>query len=232
MLLSFDAVPSVGPSRGSDAVFVAPFEPEKPTTPAKPDFSSPFAQKRLLGDRPVPPSLHRMVRFDFLSGPIWRLRQVDALLSTSVEVGHMRGLSLAFQYAILVSPNRAVLRTVEMPLGAGVVLRGTLQRLRLYGSIGLTAGVLLHRAADDRVVIRRVDPAFQLPIRFAWTIAGAGLSLSLIQGYSVRRRSYERRGVEVWARNAYRIGFALGIHFDVSAGRGRWIRGGHKEERR
>ncbi|HEY0138880.1 MAG TPA: hypothetical protein VGB85_32565, partial [Nannocystis sp.] len=79
----------------------------------------------------------------------------------------------------------------------------------------------VHRAATDRGLIHRVDPDFQVPVRLTWTVGKLGFSFALLQGFSTRTRTYARRGTEVWHRIPYRIGFAVGIHFDVGVGRTR-----------
>lgn len=167
-----------------------------------------------------------IVRVDLLFGPLWRLRTLDTLLQTSVEYGRVQGFSGSFHTGILIAPDRDSVRALDFPLGVGAVARGRLAKRPGYASVGLTAGLLVHRAATERGVIRRVDPDFRLPIRFAWTLATVGLSLALEQGYSVRHRSYERRGVEVWARHAYRVGFVLGLHSDFVPGAKRRRRSG------
>lgn len=197
------------------------------------EASSPRLQAEVAaapwGDGPEPssapspdPRKGRMVRMDVMAGPMWRVREVDAMLTTSVEWGQPHGFSAAFHTALMASRQGNLIRVLDVPIGAGVVLRGRLRHLPLYASVGLSAGVLVHRAlVEDTEAVRRVDPDFRLPIRFAWTIAGAGVSVALEQGYSVRTRSYERRGVMLWSRHAYRIGLVVGIHFDIRAGRGR-----------
>ena len=116
-------------------------------------------------------------------------------------------------------PDRDFVQALDFPIGVGAVARGRLRKRPLYGSIGLSAGVLVHRAKTEAGLIHRVDPDFRLPIRFAWTGATAGLSVAIIQGWSVRSRSYERRGAAIWSRTPYRIAFVLGLHFDLMAGR-------------
>jgi hypothetical protein len=172
------------------------------------------------------------VRVDLLVGAVWRIEQVETMMTTSVEVGRMRGLSGVFNVSMIVAPDRDHVGVLDFPMGLGVVARGRLRRRPIYGSIGLLAGILVHRATTSAGVVHRVDPDFQLPIRFAWTIASAGLSVALIQGFSVRGRSYERQGVEVWSRQPYRIGVVLGLHFDVMAGRAKARRPGRRKKDR
>lgn len=165
------------------------------------------------------PKATRLVRIDVLLGPVWRIRAADMLLSTSVEVGRMHGLSGSFNTGMIVGTDRDFARTLDFPVGLGVVARGRLRDKPLYGSVGLSAGILVHRAATDLGVIRRVDPDFRLPIRLAWTAAGVGASLAVVPGYSVRERVYERRGFEVLKRHSVRIGLVLGLHYDLVPGR-------------
>ena len=188
---------------------------------------------------PVDPKTTRIVRVDFTTGTIWRVREVDPMVMTSVEVGAMRGFSASFHTGMIVginTDNRDFFRSdpvrgFDFPIGFGALARGRLRNRPLYASVGLTAGILVHRATVPRTedregtqVVRRVDPDFRLPIRFAWTIAGVGITVALEQGYSVRTRSYELRGSEVWARSAYRIGFVIGLHCDTVVGRTMWSR--------
>jgi hypothetical protein len=187
-----------------------------------------------IAREPLDPALTRLVRVDFMVGPVWRIRPVDTMLTTSVEVGRMRGFSATFHTSMIVVSQRNFVRAFDFPIGFGAVARGRLRNKPLYGSVGLTAGILVHRAATgpgrndrggvgqgetDQGVIHRVDPDFRLPIRFAWTLAGLGASLALIPGYSVRERVYERRGAEVLNRHSFRIGLVLGLHWDLMAGR-------------
>jgi hypothetical protein len=161
----------------------------------------------------------RLVRLDFMLGPVFRIRPLDTMMRTSVEVGRMHGFSAMFHTGIVVVTQRDFVRAFDFPIGLGAVARGRLGDKPLYGSVGLSAGILVHRGASDQGVLRRVDPDFQLPLRFAWTIAGGGVSLALVPGYSVRERTYDRRGVEVWKRHSVRIGLVLGLHWDFMAGR-------------
>ncbi|MBC8067990.1 MAG: hypothetical protein IAG13_06615 [Deltaproteobacteria bacterium] len=173
-----------------------------------------------------------IVRLDFLAGPIWRLHVADALVITSVEVGRARGFSGSFHTGLILGRDRDVVRVVELPIGVGAIARTRLRKWPLFASIGLTAGVFVHRAAIDDRVIHRVDPDFRLPIRLAWTIATVGISLALEQGYSVRNRSYEQRGAQVWARHAYRVGFVLGLHSDIGLSRATMGRAGRRSRSR
>jgi hypothetical protein len=168
---------------------------------------------------PLDPRRARLVRIDLTFGPLWRLRVADTALVTGVEAGRMHGFSGAFTTGMIVITDRDVIRAFDFPIGVGAIARARARARPLYASAGLSVGLLVHRAATEQGVIHRVDPDFRLPIRLAWTIATVGLTVALEQGYSVRSRSYERRGVEVWARHAYRIGFVLGVHSDIMAGR-------------
>lgn len=172
-------------------------------------------------ERPAPldPKAVRLVRVDAMIGSVWRIREADASISTSVEYGQMHGFSGAFHAEMLVVSDRDFIRALDFPIGVGAIARGRLRKRALYGSIGLTAGVLVHRASRDEGVIRRVDPDFRVPIRLAWTVRRIGASLAFVTGYSVRERLYERRGAEVLARQAVRVGLMLGLHWDVTASR-------------
>ncbi len=160
-----------------------------------------------------------MVRVELLVGPVWRIRTTEVMALAGLEFGRLRGFSGAVQGGIIVAPDRDAVSVFDFPLGAGFVYRHRFGQRSLYGSVGLTAGLLFHRAATERGVVHRVDPDLQLPLRFAWTARKVGFSFALIQGFSARSRTYERRGVEVWHRIPYRIGFAVGIHFDVKVRR-------------
>ena len=130
----------------------------------------------------------------------------------------MQGVSGSFHTSIIIAPDRDFVRAIDLPIGFGAVLRGRLRKRPIYGSVGLSAGILVHRAQTVDQLIHRVDPDLRLPIRFAWTVARVGFTLALVQGYSFRNRSYVRRGLPVWERSAYRIGLDLGLHFDVVTG--------------
>lgn len=162
-----------------------------------------------------------LVRIELLVGPVWRIRTAEMMSLASVEVGRQRGFSGTVQGGIIVAPDRRVVAVADFPIGAGFVFRHRFGQRSLHGSVGVTAGLLVHRAATDLGVIHRVDPDLQLPLRFTWTAGKVGLSVALLQGLSTRVRTYARRGTEVWHRIPYRIGFAVGIHFDVGVGRTR-----------
>ena len=195
----------------------APLEATTPRddAPEKPWIARPLNSEPPPVEPPLDPKRTSIVRVDLTSGPLFRLRVPDALVATGVEYGRMHGFSGAFHTGIIIASDRRSVRGLEFPIGIGAIVRGRLPRRPLFASIGLTIGMLVHRAGTDRGVIRRVDPDLRLPIRFAWTIEGIGISFTIEQGYSVRGRSYEDRGAAVWARHAYRIGFTAGLHFDL-----------------
>lgn len=195
-----------------------------------PVIAKPLRDTPIVPVRPPDPRTTRILRLDLVSGPLFRVREIDPTLMASGELGAMHGFSGSFHTAMIIAMQNDrqfvgnVVRAFDFPIGFGAVARGRLRNRPLYGSIGLTAGILVHRAKIEEAgaaarVMRQVDPDFRLPIRFAWTIKGIGISLALEQGYSVRARSYSRRGAELWARSAYRIGFTLGLHWDIMAGR-------------
>ena len=196
-----------------------------------PVIAKPLKDTPIVPVVPPDPRTTRILRLDFMSGPLFRVRELDPTVMMSGELGAMHGFSGSFHTGMIIGFNRdngafgaPLVRGFDFPIGVGAVARGRLRNKPLFGSIGLTVGMLVHRAkieeSDEPTrVLRQVDPDFRLPIRFAWTIAGIGISLALEQGYSIRSRSYSRRGAEVWARSAYRIGFTLGLHWDIMAGR-------------
>jgi hypothetical protein len=166
--------------------------------------------------RTVPPRDAMMTRVDVMTGPMFRTRVADAWVAASVESGRAHGFSGAFAIGVLPATTRGVVDAVDVPMGAGAILRGRLRKRAMYASVGLLAGMMIHHARNTETgVVRRVDPDFRLPIRFAWTIASIGLSLALEQGFSVRDRSYARRGAVVWERKAYRVGLSIGLHWDI-----------------
>lgn len=209
---------------GSSPPVLAPLnaQPDAPPVCASPPCPggapapiAPFgAGPRLPSDRPDPRTL-RAVRIDLLIGMTWRLRTTEPFILASVEAGRLQGFSGSFHAGVIVAPDRNTIAAVDFPIGAGFVARRRFGERPIYGSVGLSAGVLVHRASTDLGVVRRVDPDLQLPLRFAWTAGRVGLSVALIQGFSFRTRTYERRGIEVWTRLPYRIAFTLGLHFDV-----------------
>lgn len=181
-----------------------------PTGPVAPFGRGP----RLAPDRPDPRTL-RAVRIELLVGTVWRSRTTEPLILASVEAGRLQGLSGAFHLGVIVAPDRDTIAATDIPIGGGFVARRRFGERPIYGSVGVSAGLLIHHASTDLGVVRRVDPDLQVPLRFAWTPGRVGLSLALVQGYSFRSRTYERRGIEVWSRIPYRIGLTLGLHFDV-----------------
>jgi hypothetical protein len=186
-------------------------------TPAAPFGTTPRPKPRGEPD----PWTTRIVRVDLTAGPLWRPQQLDAALLTSVEIGAMRGFSGVFATGLLVDPRRTPVAALDAPIGGGALYRGRLARAPVFLSIGLTAGLLVHRAKTERGLHHAVDPDLRVPIRFAWTIAKLGVSVALEQGFSFRDRDYSRRGQVVWAKGAYRIGFTIGLHWDIVAGRAR-----------
>jgi hypothetical protein len=196
-------------------------EPPAPrgATPLEPDGrASEASAKPARGPLDVPDKkTAHMVRMHLMFGPLMRIRDVDPVIAAGVEYGRMHGFSGAFHTTFIPAErNRAagVPGVTEASMGLGAVARGRLKR-PLYGSIALTVGIRIHRAATDNGVLHRVDPDFRLPIQGAWTIRGVGLSFAVVQGYSVRSREYERRGNVLWRRSAYRVGLLFGLHWDV-----------------
>lgn len=228
-LLPPDGVePLDGPSPGHSRAPAAPLPPDgvepledlSPTAAAPPSFDLPLG----MGPRPKPapppdPATVRLVRVDLMLGAVWRIRPVDVALGTSVEFGRMHGFSAAFHTDMLLVTDRGLVRSFDFPVGVGAIARGKLRNRPLYGSVGLTVGMLVHRAKVEDQLFHRVDPDFRLPIRLAWTVAGIGASVAVVTGYSVRERAYERRGAEVLNRHAVRVGLMVGLHWDVTAGR-------------
>jgi len=202
---------------GIDDGGVAPFEDLSGAAGAHdppPTIATPFGAEGRRRKRPLDPKTTTIARLDFLVGLVGRIRPIDTLMITSLEVGRMQGFSGSFHTGFLIASDRNFVRALEVPVGVGAVARGRLRNRPGFVSIGLTAGLLVHRAATDAGVVRRVDPDFRVPVRLAWTFATVGLSVALEQGYSVRNRSYDRRGAEVWSRHAYRIGAVIGLHSD------------------
>jgi hypothetical protein len=212
-----DATPLEGPQPAEPAPVErdptpsgsTPLEPEPAALPPTPAESKPARG-------PVPRRAH-VVRVSLAFGPAWRIREVDPLLTAGVEYGRAHGFSGVFHASLIPRERRrpsAVPAVTEATMGVGAVARGRLKR-PLDGSIGLTAGIRIHRAATDIGVMHRVDPDFTLPIQGAWTIRGIGLHLAVVPGYSVRARAYESRGEVVWRRSAFRVGLLFGLHWDV-----------------
>ena len=171
---------------------------------------------------PAPPPDPRttlLLRVDALVGPVWRIRPLDTMVATDVEFGREQGLSGSFSTSLLVVTDRAFVQSLDAPIGVGALWRSKWPGRPLYASAGLSVGMLIHRAKIDGNVTHRVDPDFRLPLGLSWTIAGAGATLALVPGYSVRTRTYERRGSPVLQRDAVRIGLVLGLHWDFNVGR-------------
>lgn len=176
---------------------------------------TPLGPGPTLTPEKLDPRKLRAYRIDLLVGPVWRIRPPEVLALANFEAGRLQGFSGTFHTGIIVAPDRDAVSVLDFPIGAGFVYRRRFGERPLYGSVGLTAGILVHRALTERGVIHRVDPDFQLPLKFAWTVGSVGLSVALLQGFSVRPRTYSRRGIELWHRIPYRIGFAIGIHFAI-----------------
>ncbi|MCB9750966.1 MAG: hypothetical protein H6713_13340 [Myxococcales bacterium] len=193
--------------------------PEDPW-PSEPTQDKPKRRRRTPKPPPeLPPRTSNMVRADILMGMVWRTRTTEPVITVGVGYGRLQGFSGTFHTSIIIAPDRDFVRVIDVPIGLGAVLRGRLKNQSVFGSVGLSAGILVHRSVTPDDVIHRVDPDFRLPIRFAWTARRVGLSVALVQGYNVRNRRYERRGVPVWERSAYRIGVLLGLHFDIITAR-------------
>jgi hypothetical protein len=176
----------------------------------------PGGELRVEHETKPDPRRVRMLRWDAMVGPVWRIRPVDTLLSTSLEIGQQHGFSGAFNTGFIISSDRDTVQALDVPIGVGVVARGKVPNHNVYGSVGVSAGILVHRAKTERGVIHRVDPDFRVPLRFAWTAHRVGFSFALVPGYSVRNRTYERRGLPQWNRSAFRIGLTVGLHVDAA----------------
>ena len=176
-------------------------------------------------DEPEPPELppaKRMVRLEILLGMNWRLRPTEPTVLASIEYGRLEGFSGSIHGGIIVAPDRRAIAAEDFPTGAGFTYRRRLTKKRnLFGSVGASAGLLVHRASTDNGVVHRVDPDLMIPLRFMWSTGPLGLTVALVQGYSFRTRTYERRGIEVWSRIPYRIGITFGLHFDFGVGSAR-----------
>ncbi|MCA9653365.1 MAG: hypothetical protein H6712_32970 [Myxococcales bacterium] len=174
---------------------------------------------KVVSPEPVDPAVARMIRLDYLLGVAWRIEPVDVAMITSIEYGQMKGFSGSFHTGMLLSPDRNIVRVVDVPIGLGAVYRHRFGGRPLYASVGLTAGILVHRAGTDLGVIRRVDPDLRAPLRLAWTVERVGMSLALVPAFSFRERTYERRGAEVWKHHSVRVGLVFGLHWDLVVGR-------------
>ncbi|MBL9103389.1 MAG: hypothetical protein JNL82_20755 [Myxococcales bacterium] len=198
---------------------VVPLDVDLEHRPAPPRVAVPFAPGRPLPVARVDPRTLRIVRLDVLVGPVWRVKTTELMGLVGVEVGRLKGFSGAAHLGVIVAPDRDFVAAFDVPLGGGVVYRHRFGERPIDLSVGLSAGLLIHRAATERGVVHRVDPDLQLPLRLAWTAGEVGFSVALVQGFSGRARTYSRRGAEVWHRVPYRVGFMVGIHFDVGVGR-------------
>ncbi|MEZ4380603.1 MAG: hypothetical protein R3A79_04615 [Nannocystaceae bacterium] len=200
----------------------APLDRRDPAAADFPELRVPFGAGPELppAPRPAPREL-RLLRLDLMTGPVWRLESTEPTVQGSVEFGRAQGLSAGLFASVIVAPERQFVGVLDAPVGVGPVLRGRLRERSIYGSVGLSAGVMIHRARIDSGVIHRVDPDLQLPLKVAFTAQNVGFTLAVLNGFSFRGRTYERRGVTVWSRFPYRVGVALGVHFDVEAGAAR-----------
>ena len=215
------------PSRPADGpVEQTPFEEGglagKPSQKPQENDDEESAGKRGRLERPPPPIPDRkdtIVRVSLRFGPVFRVEPIDALLSADATYGRVHGFSGLFHAGFIpprsgdFNPQRVLV--TEGALGAGALLRGRHKTKDLSASVGLTAGIRIHRAHFDDQTLHRVDPDLRLPIVGSWTIRKIGLNLALVQGYSFRTREYETRGNAAWRRNAYRIGILVGLHLDL-----------------
>lgn len=199
--------------------YVAPLNVRARASDGRPQVFAPFGAGPTVPSERRDPRTETAIRIDLLVGPIWRIRPVETLILATLEAGRRQGISGAFHVGMITAPDREFIGAHDFPIGAGFVARRRFGERSLYGSVGLSAGLLVHRAATDNGIVHRVDPDLQLPLKFAWTAGRVGLSVVLLQGFSFRTRTYERRGTEVWKRIPYRIGFAVGLHFDIGVGR-------------
>jgi hypothetical protein len=197
-----------------------------------PELRVPFGQGPELPPAPRPdPRLLRLLRLDLMAGPIWRIEKVEAMVTADVEFGRAQGLSAGLHASLIVAPDREFIGVLDAPLGIGAVYRGRLRERSVYGSVGLSAGILVHRARTESGVLHRVDPDLRLPLKLAFSAQNVGFTAALVNGFSFRARTYERRGVAVWSRIPYRVGVVLGVHFDVKAGAARTRRGDRRRKR-
>jgi hypothetical protein len=227
-LPSDGAIPLEGPSPAHPSAPASPIPPDgvapldevEPTSAERPTLAVPLGMGPAPArPEPLDPKATPLVRVDAMIGSVWRIREADPTFATSVEWGRMHGFSAAFHTEMMVVTERDSVRALDFPVGVGAIARGRLRNRSLYGSVGLSAGILVHRAGRDEGVIRRVDPDFRVPIRLAWTVGRIGASLAIVAGYSVRDRIYEERGSPVLERRAFRVGLVLGLHWDITVGR-------------
>lgn len=216
-----DAAPPYPPPAGATSSPTAPLVRPAADADRSRTIAAPFGRGPTLPVVRIDPRQQRVVRIELLIGPVWRVRTTELMSQASVEVGRLQGFSGTGHGGVIVAPDRDFIAAADFPIGAGFVYRRRLGERSLHGSVGVSAGLLVHRAATERGVIHRVDPDIQVPLRFAWTAGEVGFSVALLQGFSGRGRTYSRRGAEVWSRIPYRIGFVVGIHFDVGLKRTR-----------
>lgn len=203
-----------------------PSEPAPPAdgaAPPEPGAPSPAGLQAPLGAGPdevdTEPPPRALVRLEILFGMVWRIKTTEPQVLATVEAGRRpQGLAGTFHVGAIIAPDRRFVAAEDYLLGAGFVARRQLGKRSIFGSIGLSAGLLIHRASTEFGVVRRVDPDLQLPLRFLWDTGPLGLSVALLQGFSFRTRTYERRGTEIWKRIPYRIGITVGLHFDFGVG--------------
>ncbi|MCA9662909.1 MAG: hypothetical protein KC486_31505, partial [Myxococcales bacterium] len=197
-----------------------------------PELRVPFGKGPALPPAPPPdPRQLRLLRLDLMTGMIWRIEKVEAIVTADVEFGRAQGLSAGLHASMIVAPDRDFIGVLDAPVGIGAVYRGRLRERAVYGSVGLSAGILVHRARTESQVVHRVDPDLRLPLKLAFTAENVGFTLALVNGFSFRARTYERRGVTVWSRFPFRVGVVLGVHFDVKAGAARTRRGDQRRKR-
>ncbi len=216
--------PSGLPNRGATPLGTPDWDNFEPSEERSRDAAIPLGLGPPPDGPPPPPDPRRtnMLRLDLLVGPTMRVRAPDSMVAVGASYGRMHGFAGTFHTEVIVGSDALLVQAVDVPIGVGSIVRGRLKQRPMYGSVGVTAGILVHRATTfESPLVHRVDPDFRVPIRLSWTIAGVGATLAIVQGYSVRTRSYERRGALVWRRHAYRIGILVGLHWDRVMGEAR-----------
>lgn len=203
------------PAVGAEARTPAWFSAATGTTLAR-EADEAFGATPVLLERapPPPPPNPMLLRTHAALGVQGGRQFAEPTVAAALSIGRWTGPVGELRGKIAPSSG-ADFRALDSFVSAGMLARFAYGE-RIHAAFGITGGVLIHRFDhEDEATVVRVDPQATVPVRLSITTrSGFGLDLVLTQTYSIRDRRYIRDGNELWSRPAYRIGGAVGCHFD------------------